>query len=109
MNRLVAKIRTAWEDPFVGRLIAATRPALMTALWTFLGLFTVQVVGYLDDVSGWFRAFGTPEAGEFPDPSLLGEAFLSGVMAAMSGLTSFAARMIGISTPPEYAAKTPKG
>ena len=84
------------------RFWPALKPALFTALWTFLGVFGSTLVGWLEAVSGWLEAFGAPEAGEFPDPSVVGRAFLAGVTAAFSGLVSFGARMLGASKPPEY-------
>lgn len=84
------------------RFWPSVKPALYTALWTFLGVFGSTLVGFLEAVAGWLSAFGTPEAGEFPDPSVVGKAFVAGVTAAFSGLVSFAARMLGASKPPEY-------
>ena len=85
------------------RFWPSLKPALFAALWTFLGVFGSTLVGWLEAVAGWLEMFGTPEAGEFPDPSVVGKAFVAGVTAAFAGLTSFVARMIGAAKPPTYS------
>lgn len=84
----------------------AVRPALMTALFTFLGVFATGALGWLSEVSGWLSAWGSPEAGEFPDPSVLGTAVISGIVAAAGGLVNFIVRWLqivqGWGKPPTY-------
>ncbi len=77
-------------------VVTAVRPALMTAFFTFLAIFATALVGFLQEVSGWLETFGSPEASDFPDPSVLGVAAISGVTAALAGLTNFVIRWVQV-------------
>ncbi|MEZ5165716.1 MAG: hypothetical protein R2695_04195 [Acidimicrobiales bacterium] len=58
---------------------------LYTAAWTFFGVFSATALGWLQEVSNWLGAFGTPRRRRVPDPSVLGEAFVAcGIAAAFS-------------------------
>jgi hypothetical protein len=84
----------------------AVRPALMTALFTFVAVFGAALTGWLTEVIGWLEAVDAPEQAEFPDPSVLGKAAVAGVVAAASGLVNFAVRwaqvMLGKGSVPVY-------
>lgn len=59
----------------------AVRAAWTTALWTFLGVFGMSVLGWLGEVAEWASSSG---AHAFPSTSVLGYAFISAGAAAGS-------------------------
>lgn len=84
----------------------AVRPALMTALFTFIAIFGAALTGWLTEVIGWLEAIDAPEQSEFPDPTVLGKAVVAGVVAAAAGIVNFVVRyaqvMLGKGTVPTY-------
>ena len=75
-----------------------------TALFSFVTLFSVTLLGWLQDVVVWASDSGVAE---FPTLSVLGYGAVSAVAAAMIGLVNFGLRFIQGSTnlpggPPEY-------
>lgn len=58
--------------------------AKKTAIITFITLFSVQLFGFLNDLSQWV---GTDDS--FPSASPLAKAFISAVTAALAGLVNF--------------------
>lgn len=81
----------------------ALRPALMTALWTFIALFGLTFTGWLGDVAEWASSSGTQE---FPALSILGYGVVSAAAAAASGVVAFVVRAAqtytGTGKPPTY-------
>lgn len=65
-------------------LIRASR----TALWSFIGLFGLSVIGFLQQIVEWANAGG---AAAFPSVSVLGFAAISAAVSAVIGLVSFVA------------------
>ena len=84
----------------------AVRPALMTALFTFIAIFGAALTGWLTEVIGWLEVIDAPEQSEFPDPTVLGKAAVAGVVAAASGIVNFVVRYaqvtLGKGTVPTY-------
>lgn len=66
----------------------ATKSALFTALWTFIGVFGVSLAGWISDVASWA---GT-DAAEFPAVTPLGKAVVAAFAAAASGLVGWIVR-----------------
>lgn len=61
------------------------KAALWTALWTFVGLFVVSLLGWVGDVSKW--ADGSLNS--FPDVDPLAKAAVSALVAAAAGLLNW--------------------
>lgn len=87
----------------------ATRNSIKAGAWTtlfsFLTLFAVTLLGWLQDVVEWAAASGA--SGQFPDLSPLGYGAVSAAAAAAIGLVNFAVRFIQGHTslpgsPPDY-------
>jgi hypothetical protein len=67
----------------------AVKAALYTALWTFIGLFAVSLLGLVQQVAQWASSSGhTP----LPGLSVVGYAVVSAFTAAASGLVAFVVR-----------------
>lgn len=62
--------------------------AARTALWSFIGLFGMSLVGFLQQVIEWANAGGEVA---FPSVSVLGFAAISAAVSAIIGLVSFVA------------------
>lgn len=90
--------RSYWDSTIWPSL----KPALWTALFTFLGLFGATLTGWLGDVADWAAGEGVA----FPDPSVLSKAAVSAAGAAFAGLVNWVVRYIqtvtGKGTVPEY-------
>ena len=87
------------------RIIKALRPALWTALFTFLALFIGTLTGWLSDVSDAIAA-GNGEGFVLPDPSVLAKGAMSVAAAAFTGLVNFIIRYLqsvaGVGKVPTY-------
>lgn len=85
----------------------AIKAGAFTALWTFLALFGLSFVGWLNDVIEWASADGATVV--FPDPSVLVKAGVAAVAAAASGLVGLVVRLAQVATGtgdvPKYANK----
>lgn len=85
-------------------LINSAKAGLWTALFSFITLFAVTLLGWLQDVVLWASDSGVAE---FPDLSVLGYGFVSAAAAAAIGLVNFGLRFVQGSSslpggPPEY-------
>lgn len=63
------------------------RAALWTTLFTFIGLFSASVVGWVQDVAEWASTGGGVEV--FPDVTVVGKAAVSAAGAAFVGLVNW--------------------
>lgn len=86
---------------------AAIKSGLYTALWTFLGLFSVSLLSWLQDFTEW-----ASKSGHAPLPGLstLGYAAVAAFGGAASGFVAFVVRALqseGLlpGQPPEFPAK----
>lgn len=71
------------------KLSNAFRASAFTALWTFIGMFAVTAIGWLQDVAQWASTSGhTP----LPGLSVIGYGAVSAFVAAVSGLVTFIIR-----------------
>ncbi len=61
-----------------------------TALWTFLALFGVSLLGFLQEVAGWATKGGVEP---FPETNRLGFALVSAFVAAASGILGTVVRL----------------
>lgn len=68
-------------------LKAPLKRALRTFLFSFVAIFGLSLVGWLNDVVQW--ANDNQAANVFPDPAVLVKAAISAAAAAASGLVSF--------------------
>lgn len=66
----------------------ATKSALYTALWSFLGVFGVSLLGWLGDIATWAGTDGAT----FPAVTPLGKAAVAAFAAAASGLIGWLVR-----------------
>lgn len=66
----------------------ATKAALFTALWTFIGVFGVSLAGWVSDVAAWAGTDGAV----FPAVTPLGKAAVAAFAAAASGLVGWIVR-----------------
>ena len=66
------------------------KAALYSALFTFIALFGLSLLGFLNDV--WHWASSNDNAVLFPDPAVLVKAAVAAVMAACVGLVNFVVR-----------------
>lgn len=87
-------------------LINSAKAGLWSGLFSFLTLFSVTLLGWLQDVVQWASDSGVAE---FPTLSVLGYGFVSAAAAAMIGLVNFGFRFIQGSSslpggPPKYTA-----
>lgn len=69
----------------------AIKAGLYTALWTFIALFGLSLVGWLNDVVEAVSNDGATVV--FPDPSVLVKAAASAAAAAASGLVGTIVRL----------------
>jgi amino acid transporter len=67
----------------------AFKAALWTALFSFITLFGVSAVGWLQDVVVWASESG---ASDFPDLSVLGYGLVSAVASVAIGFVNFVIR-----------------
>lgn len=65
------------------------KAALYTALWTFLGVFSVSLFGWLGDVATWAGTDGAT----FPAVTPLGKAAVAAFAAAASGAIGWVVRV----------------
>lgn len=83
----------------------AWRAALATAFFSFVTLFGLAALSWLQDVWAWANGGG---AALFPDPSVLYKAAVAAVVSALIGLVNFAVRWaqsktgVAASTVPRY-------
>lgn len=68
----------------------AWKAALWTALFAFVTLFGLALVGWLQDVWQW--ASDDSGAVLFPDPAVLLKALVAAVVSALIGLVNFVVR-----------------
>lgn len=68
----------------------ALKAAGWSAVWTFVALFGLSAVGWLQDVAQWASSNG---ADPLPGLSVLGFAAVSAVVAAVSGLVTAIVRV----------------
>lgn len=66
----------------------ATNAALRTALWVFIGLFTITAAGWLQDVVEWASSSGQSP---LPGLSVLGYGAVAAAAAAAVGVVNFVA------------------
>ena len=69
----------------------ALKAGAFTALWTFVALFGLSAVGWLNDLLQWASADGATVV--FPDPAVLVKAAVAAVAAAASGLVGTIVRL----------------
>lgn len=85
----------------------AFKAGLYTALWTFIALFGLSLVGWLNDLIEFASNDGATVS--FPDPSGLVKAALSAAAAASAGLVGLVVRLaqvaIGHGDVPQYTNK----
>lgn len=74
----------------------AIKAGLYTALWTFIALFGLSAVGWLNDVVE--AASGDGASVVYPDPSVLVKAAASAAAAAASGLVGAVVRLAQVAT-----------
>lgn len=84
--------------------IDAVKAGAWTALWTFLGMFGLTVLGWLQGAASWASTNGhTP----LPGLSVIGYGFVSAVVAAVAGFVSLAVRLVQVKTgkgaPPSFS------
>lgn len=93
----------------------ALRAALATALWSFVGLFGLSLLGWLADLQQWASSSG---ASAFPSLSVLGYAAVAAVAAAVIAGLNFLWRLaqaqgwLGASYQakgPDYSPSSPAG
>ena len=77
------------EDPMSPELTNSIRAALWTALFSFIGLFSVTLLGWLQDVVVWASDSGVAE---FPTLSVLGYGLVAAAASAAIGLVNFVVR-----------------
>jgi hypothetical protein len=73
----------------------AIKAGCWTALFTFVGLFGLSLVGWLQDVTTWASSSG---AEQFPDFTTLGYAAVSAATAAVVGLLNAVVRLAQVAT-----------
>ncbi len=74
----------------------AVKAGLYTALWAFIALFGLSLVGWLNDVVGWAGSDGANVS--FPNPSVLMKAAAAAAAAAASGLVGTVVRLAQVAT-----------
>lgn len=82
----------------------SVRAALSTFVFSFLVLFLLSALGWLNDVLSWATGQGVDP---FPDVAVLGYAFAAALVSALIGLVNFLVRFFQektqIGTPPVYS------
>lgn len=84
----------------------ALKAAAYSALWTFVAMFGVTLLGWLNDVGQWATDAGE-DRGTFPDLSVLGGGALAAAAAALTFIVAFVVRQAQASgvvpgAPPSY-------
>ena len=74
----------------------AIKAGLYTALWTFIALFGLSLVGWLNDLVA--NASGDEAQIVFGDPAVLIKAAVSAAAAAASGLVGTVVRLAQVAT-----------
>ena len=74
----------------------AIKAGLYTALWTFIALFGLALVGWLNDLVA--AASNDDAALTFGDPAVLVKAAVSAAAAAASGLVGILVRLAQVAT-----------
>jgi hypothetical protein len=82
-----------WLRDQYAKLSDPLKAALATALFTFVTLFGASLAGFVQTVVDWAST-----GGDFPDPSVLGQAFISALTAAGVGLLNFVIRWLQANT-----------
>lgn len=67
------------------------KAGLWTSLFTFIATFIVLALGWIGDVGEWASSQGVSQ---FPDWSVLGYAFVSALVAAVTGFLNWAFRAL---------------
>lgn len=67
----------------------SVKAALWTALFTFVALFGISLLGWVQEVAAWA---GSATAGDFPSVTPLGKAAVAAVAAAATGLINWIVR-----------------
>lgn len=70
----------------------AFKAACYTALFSFIALFGLSLLGWLNDVLAW--AQDATNVTVFPDPRVLVKAAVSATVSAIIGLVNFAVRAV---------------
>jgi hypothetical protein len=65
------------------------KAAAYTALWAFVGVFGLSLLGWVNDIASWAN---DTAAGAFPDVSVLAKAAVSAGAAAAAGLVTWVVR-----------------
>lgn len=85
----------------------AIKAGAFTALWAFIALFGLSLVGWLNDVVD--AASGTDGSIIYPDPTILAKAAVSAAAASLSGLVGTVVRLaqtaVGAGDVPQYQNK----
>lgn len=89
----------------------ALRAAAWTALFSFIGLFGLSLLGWLQDVAAWASSSGREP---LPGLSTLGYGLVAAAVSAVIGLVNFAvryaqARGLVPGTPPSYPGRDERG
>lgn len=74
----------------------AIKAGLFTALWTFIGMFGLAFLGWLNDVQQWATSDGAVTV--FPDTSVLVKAAIAAVAAAAGGVVGTVVRLVQVAT-----------
>lgn len=97
------KIAAALSKAF-GRYASAVRSGLTVTVFSFLGLFSASLVGWIGQVGEWASAQG---AKPFPSTSVLGYAFVAALTSIGPGLIALLVRgfqtAFGVGNVPTYA------
>jgi hypothetical protein len=85
----------------------SVKAALYTALWTFIGVFGVSLLGWIGDVAVW----ASSDTDMFPAVTPLGKAAVAALAAAASGFVGWVVRASQShgwlpGEPPQYPHKT---
>ena len=68
----------------------ALKAAMWTMLWTFVGLFSMSLVGWVSDLVDWASSSGSSP---MPSLSALGYAAVAAAASSVAGLLNFAFRL----------------
>lgn len=85
----------------------SVKAALYTALWTFIGVFGISLLGWLGDVATW----ASSDLETFPSVTPLGKAAVAALAAAAAGFVGWVVRWSQShgwlpGEPPQYPHKT---
>ena len=85
----------------------AVKAGVYTALWTFIAIFGLSLIGWLNDIVGWATNDGAVIS--FPDATVLVKAAAAAAAAAASGIVGTVIRLaqiaLGAGTVPQYSNK----